>query len=270
VACLPATLSDAGSGQNDPAGKLDAAYRATLLGFPIARITWTIELQHNRFSAAAAGSTLGLLQIFAPGHGVAEAYGAVSAQRPLTTSFMMSYTSGSSSEELKIVFSGGKAREYFARPPTPNPHLVPLTDANRIGVVDPMTALLIHVPGSGETTGPAACEPKIAVFDGHMRYDFGLAYKRIERVRTETGYQGPAVVCAISFTPLAGYDPNRYAIKYLQAERGMEIWLAPLPGTRLLVPFRISVPTPIGAGVLQATRFVWTPQTGRSSAMSAE
>jgi hypothetical protein len=68
---------------------------------------------------------------------------------------------------------------------------------------------------------------------------------------------------------LAGYDPNRYAIKYLQAERGMEIWLAPLSGTRLMVPYRFSVPTPIGVGILQATRLVWTRQTGRAGAMSA-
>ena len=40
----------------------------------------------------------------------------------------------------------------------------------------------------------------------------------------------------------------------------MEIWLAPISGTRVLVPFRFSVPTPFGQGVLQATYFVAQPQ----------
>lgn len=253
-----------------PAAKLEAAYAVTLFGFPIGQITWTIELRDNRFSAAASGSTVGLLRIFANGHGNARAYGTVSGQRPLASDFLVSFTSGSSTENIKIVFSGGKAREYLARPPTPNPHLVPLTDAYRAGVVDPMTGLLIDVPGSGETTVPAACDRKIAVFDGHMRYDLRLAYRRIEQVKADRGYQGPAVVCGVSFTPLAGYDPNRYAIRYLQAERDMEIWLAPLTGTRLMVPFRVSVPTPIGLGVLQATRFVWTRQSRHTNAASAD
>jgi hypothetical protein len=32
--------------------------------------------------------------------------------------------------------------------------------------------------------------------------------------------------------------------------------LAPIAGTRLMVPYRASLPTPIGLGVLQATQFV--------------
>ena len=36
----------------------------------------------------------------------------------------------------------------------------------------------------------------------------------------------------------------------------MEVWLAPVGSTRVLVPYRLSVPTPVGLGVLQATQFV--------------
>ncbi len=269
AAGLPATLSDAGPVQIHSGAELNATYRATLLGFPIGDITWTIDIANSRFSAKATGETAGLLRIFTPGHGVAEAHGSVAGKQPLASSFEVSFTSGSSSEDIKIAFSGGKARESLGRRPKPNPNLVPLTEASRTGVVDPMTALLVHVPGSGDVAVPAACERKIAVFDGHMRYDLRMAFKRIEQVKADTGYQGPAVVCAVYFTPLAGYDPTRYAIRYLEAERGMEIWLAPLAGTRLMVPFRVSVPTPIGIGILQATRFAWTRQSERSSTISA-
>jgi hypothetical protein len=266
--CSPLAASGIGRAPMRSVAELDAAYTATLLGFPIGDIVWKIDLQEKRFSAAASGHTAGLLQIFARGHGSAKADGIVAAQRPLATSFFVSYTHGSALEEIKILFHGGKAKEYIDHPPPPNPNLVPLTEASRIGVVDPMTALLIHVPGNGDTVVPAACDRKVAVFDGHMRYDLRLAFKRFEQVRADTGYRGRAVVCAVYFTPLAGYDPTRYAIKYLREERGMEIWLAPLDGTRLLAPFRVSVPTPLGVGVLQATRFVWTRQSARSSATS--
>ena len=59
----------------------------------------------------------------------------------------------------------------------------------------------------------------------------------METVKAEKGYHGPAVVCAIYFSPIAGYVPDRPAIKYLAAQRNMEIWLAPIAGTRVLVPF---------------------------------
>ncbi|MGH6672630.1 MAG: DUF3108 domain-containing protein [Xanthobacteraceae bacterium] len=266
---IPPASVDAGAANIHSVARLDAGYAATLLGIPIGYVHWTIELHDSRFSAAATGKTAGLLRIFARGHGAADAYGSVAGKEPHASNFTVSYNHGSASEKINIVFTGGKASERLTQPPKPNPHLIPLTDASRMGVVDPMTALIVHVPGSGDASTPAACERKIAVFDGHMRYDLRLTFKRMEQVRAETGYHGPAVVCAIDFHPLAGYDPGRSAIKYLQADRGMELWLVPLSGTRFMVPFRVSVPTPIGVGVLQATRFVWTRQIGRAGAVNS-
>src|SRR5262249_32392489 len=93
-----------------------------------------------------------------------------------------------------------------------------------------------------------------------MRYDLRLAFKRTEMVKADKGYEGPVAVCAVYFTPLAGYIPDRPAIKYLIAQRDMEVWLAPIAGTRIVVPFRMVIPTPLGTGVLEATQFVSVPQ----------
>ena len=64
-----------------------------------------------------------------------------------------------------------------------------------------------------------------------------------------------AVVCALYFTPVAGYIPDRPVIKHLAAERRMEVVLVPIAGTRVLVPFRTVIPTPFGPAVLEATQF---------------
>jgi hypothetical protein len=89
-----------------------------------------------------------------------------------------------------------------------------------------------------------------------MRYELKLDYKRMEHVKAEKGYSGPVVVCAVYFTPVAGYIPDRAAIKYLAAQRNIEAWFAPIAGTRILVPFRMMIPTPLGMGILEATQFV--------------
>jgi hypothetical protein len=94
------------------------------------------------------------------------------------------------------------------------------------------------------------------VFDGRVRYDLSSEFKRIETVKADRGYEGPAVVCAVYFKPISGYVPDRPAVKYLVTLRDAEVWLAPISGTRVLVPFRFSMPTPLGTGLLQATEFV--------------
>ncbi|TDN20569.1 hypothetical protein CEE78_11865, partial [Lactobacillus crispatus] len=42
------------------------------------------------------------------------------------------------------------------------------------------------------------------------------------------------------------------------AQRDMEVWLAPIAGTRVMAPLKVTVPTPIGLAALEATQFVST------------
>ncbi len=99
-----------------------------------------------------------------------------------------------------------------------------------------------------------------------MRYNLQFAYKRMEQVKADKGYEGPVVVCAVYFVPIAGYVPHRPTVKYLASQRDMEVWLAPVAATRVLVPYRISIPTPIGVGVMQATQFVSVAQPRAAAA----
>jgi Protein of unknown function (DUF3108) len=78
----------------------------------------------------------------------------------------------------------------------------------------------------------------------------------MDKAKAVKGYAGPVVVCAAYFTPVAGFVPSRAAIKYLSKQRDMEVWLAPIAGTRVLVPYRAQGPTPIGQAVLEASEFV--------------
>ena len=133
-----------------------------------------------------------------------------------------------------------------------------------------MTASLVRTPGTGNPLSPQACQHTMAVFDGRMRYDLQFAFKRMDKVKAEKGYDGPVVVCAVYFSPVAGYIPSRAAIRYIAKLRDMEIWLAPIAGTRVLVPYRAQGPTPIGQVVLEATQFVSVAIPTRASANGTE
>jgi hypothetical protein len=99
-----------------------------------------------------------------------------------------------------------------------------------------------------------------------MRYDLQLTYKRRDTVTSDKGYRGTVVVCSVYFSPIAGHIPNRPSIKYLTQLRDTEMWIAPIAGTRLMVPYRVSLPTPLGQGVLQATQFLSSAQPLRATA----
>jgi hypothetical protein len=168
-----------------------------------------------------------------------------------------STTTTHKSETVHITLANGNIKDFGIEPVPPvDPDRIPVTDAHKKGVLDPMSSTLVRVPGTGELVSPEACRNGAAVFDGRLRYELKLDYKRIETVKAEKGYHGPAVVCALYFTPIAGYIPDRPVIKYLAGARNIEVVLVPIAGTRYLVPFRTVIPTPFGTAVLEATHFV--------------
>jgi hypothetical protein len=252
------------SGPAAAQGKLDARYEVTLAGIPVGKGAWVIDIGDDQYSASASGGTTGLLKAFASGSGTGAAQGRIVNGALVPVSYSASTTSAKKSEAIRMTLAGGSVKEFAIEPEPPvDPDRIPVTDAHRRGVLDPMTGTLLRVPGTGDPVSPEACRGSAAIFDGRMRYDLKLDFKRMETVKAEKGYQGPVVVCAIYFAPISGFIPDRAAIKYLAAQRNMEVWLAPIAGTRVLVPFKMSIPTPLGTGVLEATQFVSTAMPPR-------
>jgi len=248
-------------------GKLEARYAVTLGGVSFGQGSWTIDVGSDQYTAAVSGTTVGLVRIFASGQGSSAVRGTVSNGQPIVSSYASSIQTDKKYDEVRMVLSAGAVKDAIADPPSaPNPDRVPITDAHRRGVTDPMTGAIIRVAGNGDTFTPEACHRKVAIFDGRMRYDLTLQFKRLDKVKADKGYQGTVVVCAIYFSPVAGHVPDRPVIKYLSELRDAEVWFAPIAGTRLLVPYRASIPTPFGTGILQATQFVSVPSPQRASA----
>jgi Protein of unknown function (DUF3108) len=245
-------------------GRLDAHYEATLAGIPVGRGAWTIDIADDQFTASAFGGTVGLLKTFAASSGTGAAQGRVVGGALVSTNYSATTTTSKKSEAIRMVLTGGNIKEYAIEPEPPvDPDRIPVTDAHRHGVYDPMTGSMLRVPGTADPLSPDACRTGAAIFDGRMRYDLKLDYKRMETVKAEKGYHGPVVVCSIFFSPVAGYIPDRPVIKYLAAQRNIEIAFAPVAGTRVLVPFRLVIPTPFGTAMLEATQFITQPTPPR-------
>ena len=247
-------------------GKVDARYTASLAGIPLGKGAWVIDVTDTEYVAAASGMTTGLVKVFTGGQGSGAARGSIVSGNFSPASYSVSISTGKKSEEINMTLNGGSVKEYSIKPEQPlPPKAVPVMDSHRRNVIDPMTASLARAPGKDDPLNPDSCKRHMAVFDGRIRYDLDFAYKRMDKVKAEKGYQGPALVCSVFFSPVAGHVPDRPAVKYLTEMKDMEVWLVPVAGTRVLVPFRFSVPTPLGLGVLEATQFVTAPLPARAS-----
>jgi hypothetical protein len=265
VVFATATVAGDTSRQGGTQTRLEAEYAVTLAGIPIGRGNWIIELSDNQYTAAASGTTTGIVGFFTGGRGSVAARGTVNAGQPVPTSYGATLSYNRKIDDVRISLNGGNVTEYDAEPLVPpTPDRIPVTAADRRGVVDPMTSMLNRVTGKGDPVSSEACNRKVAVFDGRLRYDLHSEFKYMDNVKANRGYEGPAVVCAVHFTPIAGYVPDRPVIRYLVTLRDAEVWLAPIEGTRVVVPFRFSMPTPLGTGLLEATEFVTVAQPSQS------
>ncbi len=267
VSMLAVLLAAASPSAVRAQGKLEAHYTATIAGIPIGKGTWAIDITDSHYTASASGETTGLVRAFTGGEGNSHVNGTLQAGQPASSTYASTIASSHKIDVVQLTVANGVVTDFRLDPPLETESdRVPITDASRKGILDPMTASLMRTPGTGTPLSPEACQRTLAIFDGRLRYDLQFAYKRMDHVKAEKGYAGPVVVCAVYFSPVAGYIPSRAAIRYIAKLRDMEVWLAPIAGTRVLVPFRAQGPTPIGRMVMEATQFVSVPVPTHASA----
>lgn len=248
-------------------GKLEAHYRATLAGVEIGKGRWVIEIDGTHYNAATSGVTTGLMHVLTHGEGSSAVRGMINAGKQASSVYSATIKSRKKTDKVRVVIDDGNVKEFKADPPPDKVRdRVPITEDQRHGVVDPLTASLMRVPVGDKNLSPEVCQRTLPIFDGRLRYDLQLAFKRMDQVKAQRGYAGPVVVCSVYFTPLGGHIPSRLTIKYISKLRDMELWLAPIAGTRVMVPFRAQGPTPIGIAVLEATQFTAVARPTRASA----
>ena len=243
-------------------GRLDAKYTLTVGSVELGRGSIVVEAGDAAYEITGAARVTGVLRAVSSGKGVAAARGALSSGKMVPRIYAMNAEADGKAETARIAIAGGAVKEMDVEPQLkPVPDRVPLTPDVLQNVIDPMSGAFIYVPGTADLLSAAACDRSIPVFDGRQRYDLKLSFLRTENVKTE-GYAGPAVVCGVRYSPVAGHRPTRYTVKYMEENKDMLVWLVPVAGTRLLAPFKVSVATMIGTAVLAASSFETKEKSG--------
>ena len=244
----------AATAQPARAQKLEAHYAISMTGLRVGQSAWTVKMDAEHYSVSATGGSVDIINVLMRGEGSAETAGDIKNGRLVPASFSSSLVEDGQKIDLKMTMEDGVVTAVKDNGPPPGADRVPLTQAHAQGVIDPLSALLIPNEGSDNTLAQESCNRTLAIFDGRRRYDLVLSFKRMETLSGKD-YAGRALVCNVILRPIAGHRADSTIMKYVAGRRDMEIFFAPITGTRFLAPLRLMVPTLIGTMAIQATSF---------------
>ena len=257
--------------------RLDVRYKASLAaladlkGVEIGKGALIVDLTEEGYAAAGSAKVTGLARLVSKGGGSVAARGNFVNGKVSPLSYSSTSETDKKAEEIRISLAGNVVKEFAVSPPTtPHEDRVPVTEAHRQGVVDPMSAAIITVPGNGDMLTRDSCNRTISIFDGRQRYDLVFSYERMEAAKDVKGYSGPMLVCRVDYRPIAGHRASRLQVKYMEDNKNIFVWLAPVAGTRVLFPIRVSIVTLVGVVLVEAEAFSAEPRDKQAASPTAQ
>jgi len=234
---------------------LHAIYSVSLIGLPIGVAKVTANVTPTSYVVDATAKLSGLATLISNSHGASVGKGAIVSGHIAPASFATIATSYNVTRTIRMALAGNTVTGIDIQPPFDDrPDRVPLSEKDKRGVVDPVGAFIIPAPAGSPPTSPAACNRTIPVFDGYTRFDVALTYVGQRKVSAK-GYSGPVAICAARYVPIAGHRRDRPATKFMEENKDIEVWLAPVGDAKVLMPFRISLRTMVGTAVAEASEF---------------
>jgi hypothetical protein len=234
------------------ANRIVAVYRVDIGNFNLGEFKLTTTFRGNDYAMRGEGRFKVLEGLIYEWRGVTASYGRVTDTGPEPTMYAFNYAdSAKMGERLRMTFDGRAVADVSISPRNrPLPRTIPVTKEQLEGVLDPMSGAFLSAQSENPNGDLAVCDKTLPVFDGRQRYDLVVSPKRMVTVKrtTQGGYGGPAVICAVKFIPIAGYQPDNPAIRLMQQSNEIEVWLIPVRASNRYVPYRIVLPTPVGYG----------------------
>lgn len=237
------------------ADMLRATYNVSLIGLPIGIANVNATVTPTSYEIAATAKLSGLATLLSRSRGASTGQGAIVGSHIVPATFATTASNASMTRTIRMSLAANAVTGVDISPPFEDkPDRIPLTEKDTQGIVDPVGAFVIPAPAKGPLVGPASCDRTIPVFDGYTRFDVNLSYVG-EREVSAKGYKGPVAVCSVRYVPIAGHRRDRPATKFMADNKDLEVWLAPIGGSRVLMPFRVSARTMLGTTVIEASEF---------------
>ena len=250
---------DAAQAENSlaSASRITAVYRVEVAGFNLGDFHLTTTFRGDDYEMRGEGRFSVLQGLIYQWRGVTASRGRVTSTGPEPAMYALSYSdSAKMGERLRMTFTEGDVTGVSIVPnKRPSARTIPVTKEQLEGVVDPMSGAFLTAYSDNPHGDLNVCNHTLPVFDGRQRFDLVISPKRAVTVKRTSakGYGGPAVICGVKFIPIAGYHPDNPAVRLMAQSNEIEVWLMPVKGTNMYVPYRIVLPTLAGYGSAEVT-----------------
>jgi hypothetical protein len=240
---------------------MHANYRVSLIGLPIGVAVANSSIDTKSYKVDLNVRLTGLAALVSNLKMALASSGSYEQGAIAPFTYATTASNARETRTLRMALNAGTVRQVQYSPywdGDKGPERVPLTERDKRDIVDPLSAFILPVPAGANPVGPAACDRRVPVFDGYTRFDVTLSFVGVKDVST-AGYSGPVTICSARYIPVAGHKTTARSTKFMAENREMEVWLAPVPNSRVVVPYRVSLMTLAGTAVIEASELRFAP-----------
>ena len=265
LALLPLSAS---SGEKPGASEawpttVQAHYRLRYNGIDVGRLDINSNTAANTYSLSGS-SKVSVLFGAMSWSGTSTVSGTIKEGAPAPTTYAFELRANKKRSTINIGFADNIAAEVAVKPPTKvRPDSVALTQAHKVGALDPVSAIMMLTKADKRPP----CDRRVAIFDGKQRYDIVFTPKRQTRLPPASG-NGPseiAHVCRVMYEPIAGHRANADTVTYA-SNRDVEVVLRRIPGSEMLIPYSVTIPTAWGTASMVTKRIdIVTATAGKAA-----
>ena len=247
--------------------RVNAVYRISFNGLDLGQFVFRSNNKKNKYVLNGQAQISALLGAFS-WRSTTQSTGAITRVGFRPKHYRFNFKSNKKRGVVNIRFGRNTVTQVLAKPAIKKSNRrIPIKQHHLKNVLDPMSAIMALTNShSGKVTGVNPCSNKqLRLFDGKLRFDLRLSFKRMERLPRQVGRGLPnvAYVCKIKYVPIAGHKVNR-EMKYMASNDDIEVWLRPVPRANMFIPYYVAIPTMFGTASLTSNRVnIDTPRHGR-------
>ncbi|MHA6688913.1 DUF3108 domain-containing protein [Devosia sp. A449] len=221
-----------------------ARYVMTLGGINIAAMNVDLKDDGRAYTLDLSANVAGLGTLVASGTANATSVGKSSGSTLLADKFNLQTRANGDSFTVDVTFAGKDVSSFKVEPPIlDNYDRVPLERRHLTGVADFLSSFVLK----GKALDKSLCQRQAKIFTGVERFNIAMSYAGEDKATSpRTGYQGPVVLCTVSYQPVSGHFTSSDITTYLANSDRIIIWYAPLGETGYFIPYRVLLGTNMG------------------------
>ncbi len=198
------------------ASTVDALYQISWLGTHIGDFRIKSSITTRQYSLQANAELSVFFGTFS-WQGATTSTGLMTANGPVPQNYSFRYATNDRRESVELRFQKRMVQDILVNPPQyPGARHVPITAAHLQNVLDPLSAIVLL--SQARLNRGEACNKRLPIFDGKIRYDLVLSPKGTRTIGSSGKLRGTAYVCSVRYVPIAGHKMGK------QGENEVAIW----------------------------------------------